>query len=68
MQAQETAKLFFKGQADTVLLTVDVSALPAGALKWEPVSQRNDLLPHLFCSLPVAAVTSEALMVGPSCI
>ena len=62
VQAQETAKLFFKGQADTVLLTVDVSALPAGALKWEPVAHRNDLLPHLFCALPLAAVTNEVLM------
>lgn len=62
VQAQETAKLFFKGQADTVLLTVDVNALPAGALKWEPVAHRNDLLPHLYCSLPLAAVTHEALL------
>lgn len=50
------------GQSDTVLLTVDVAKLPAGALKWEPVEHRSDLLPHLFAALPLAAVTQEVLM------
>lgn len=62
IQAQETAQLFFKGQADTMLLTVDVAKLPAGALKWEPVAHRSDLLPHLFAALPLAAVTEAVLM------
>ena len=34
-QAAETAALYFKGAADTMLLTVDVSKLPPGTLKWE---------------------------------
>ena len=55
-QAQETAKLYFRGNGSVCLLTVDVAKLPPGALKWEPVPQRNDLMPHLYGPLPLSAV------------
>jgi uncharacterized protein (DUF952 family) len=53
-QAQETARLHFKGQSDLVLLTVDADQL-GEALKWEP-SRGGALFPHLYAPLPVAAV------------
>jgi len=56
-QVQETARLYFKGQADLVLLTVDADRLGEG-LKWE-VSRGGALFPHLFGPMPVTAVIDE---------
>ncbi len=53
-QAAETAAKHFAGQADLVLLTVEVDAL-GSALKWEP-SRGGGLFPHLYAAMPVEAV------------
>ena len=57
-QAQETARLHFRGQTDLVVLAVDAEAL-GPALKWE-ASRGGQLFPHLYGGLDpahVAAVT-----------
>lgn len=53
-QAPETARRYFAGQADLVVLEVEGEALGA-ALKWEP-SRGGDLFPHLYAALAVADV------------
>ena len=53
-QAQETARLYFAGQAGLVLLKIDAAKL-APALKWEP-SRGGDLFPHLYGPLDCALV------------
>lgn len=52
-QAQETARLHFRGKTDLVILEVDGAAL---GLVWEP-SRGGALFPHLYGPLPIAAVT-----------
>lgn len=54
-QAAETAAKHYAGLADLLLLYVDTAKLTA-PLKWE-VSRNDDLFPHLYGSLPVAAVS-----------
>jgi uncharacterized protein (DUF952 family) len=51
-QAQDTARLHFKGQAELVLAAFRVDDLGA-ALKWEP-SRGGQLFPHLYGSLDPA--------------
>ena len=46
MQAQETARLHFKGATDLVVLEIDAAAL-GDALVWEP-SRGGSLFPHLY--------------------
>ena len=59
--APRTAELYFKGQADLMLLTVEADDLGA-ALKWE-ASRGGALFPHLFRPLAVDEVVAErALM------
>ena len=53
-QAQETARKYFSGRGDLVLLTVEADAL-GEALKWEP-SRGGDLFPHLYAALDVGQV------------
>jgi len=53
-QVRESARRHRAGQTGLVLLTVDAEALGA-ALKWEP-SRGGQLFPHLYGTLPVAAV------------
>jgi uncharacterized protein (DUF952 family) len=53
-QARETAGLYFHGQDDLWLLAVETDRLDA-ELRWE-ASRRGALFPHLYGSLPVAAV------------
>ena len=53
-QAGETAAKHFAGQTDLMLIAVDGDALGA-ALKWE-TSRGGDLFPHLYATLPLAAV------------
>jgi len=53
-QLGETAARHFAGQSDLMLVAVDGGAL-AAALKWE-ASRGGALFPHLYGTLPVAAV------------
>jgi uncharacterized protein (DUF952 family) len=53
-QLGETAARHFAGQTGLMLIAVDGDALGA-ALKWEK-SRGGDLFPHLYATLPVAAV------------
>jgi uncharacterized protein (DUF952 family) len=59
-QAQETARLHFRGQADLVVLEIDAEAL-ATALTWEP-SRGGVLFPHLYSSL----ATDHVVAVHPA--
>jgi uncharacterized protein (DUF952 family) len=54
-QVAETAARHFKGQDDLVLVAIDPGALDPAALRWEP-SRGGHLFPHLYGSLPLAAV------------
>lgn len=53
-QAVETASKHFAGQDDLLLVAVETDRL-GDALKYE-VSRGGDLFPHLYASLPMAAV------------
>lgn len=53
-QAQETARLHFKGAADLVVLEIDAEAL-GPKLVWEP-SRGGKLFPHLYEPLLTAHV------------
>jgi uncharacterized protein (DUF952 family) len=53
-QLAETAARHFAQQKDLLLIAVDSDALGA-ALKWEK-SRGGDLFPHLYGTLPLAAV------------
>ncbi|WP_245297270.1 DUF952 domain-containing protein [Rhizobium oryziradicis] len=53
-QARETARLYFSGQSDLLLVAVDGASLGA-ALVFEP-SRHGDLFPHLYGPLPLSAV------------
>lgn len=57
VQARETAARHFVGQRDLLLVAVDADALGA-ALVFEP-SRGGDLFPHLYSTLPLAAVLWE---------
>lgn len=57
VQAVETARLHFAGQADLLLVAVDAT-LFGEALKWE-ASRGGDLFPHLYADLPLDAVLWE---------
>jgi uncharacterized protein (DUF952 family) len=50
-QAQETARLHFRGQADLILVSLEADDLGAD-LKWEP-SRGGVLFPHLYGPLDV---------------
>jgi len=53
-QLAETAAKHFAGQSDLMLIAADAEALGA-ALKWER-SRNDELFPHLYGALPLAAV------------
>ena len=55
--AQRTVELYFKGQADLMLLTIEADDL-GEALKWE-ASRDGALFPHLFRDLKVDEVIAE---------
>lgn len=57
VQARETARRYFSGMADLVVLEVEGDDLGA-ALKWEP-SRGGDLFPHLYDHLDCAKVLAE---------
>jgi uncharacterized protein (DUF952 family) len=56
-QLKETARKYFSGTPDLLLLAVEVARLNAlpSELRWEP-SRGGDLFPHLYADLPIAAV------------
>lgn len=53
-QIRDTAAKHFAGVTGLLLAAVDTGAI-AAALRWEP-SRGGDLFPHLYESLPIAAV------------
>jgi uncharacterized protein (DUF952 family) len=55
-QARRTARLYFAGQGNLVLVAADGARL-GDALKYEP-SRGGDLFPHLYGPLPSTAVLS----------
>jgi uncharacterized protein (DUF952 family) len=58
-QVAETARKHYAGQTDLLLLEVSCEALEqlgGPELKWE-VSRGGELFPHLYGTLPMAAVT-----------
>jgi uncharacterized protein (DUF952 family) len=55
-QAQETARLHFRGAADLVVLEIDAEKLGA-ALVWEP-SRGGQLFPHLYGTLAATRVVA----------
>lgn len=55
-QAQETARLHFKGAGDLVVLEIDATAL-GNAIVWEP-SRGGSLFPHLYGKLPIERVVA----------
>ena len=55
-QVGETARKHFSGQAGLFLIAVDADAL-GERLRWEP-SRNNELFPHLYGDLGLAAVTA----------
>ena len=54
VQAQDTARRHFAGQADLVVLEIEADDLGA-AIKWEP-SRGGDLFPHLYGALETSVV------------
>jgi uncharacterized protein (DUF952 family) len=57
-QAQETARRYFSGQSDLMVLTIETDDLSPdlqASLLWEP-SRGGDLFPHLYKPLPAEAV------------
>jgi len=62
-QAAETARRYFSGQTDLLLVAVSTASL-GSALRWEP-SRGGDLFPHLYEPLPTAAaVFARPLALG----
>ena len=55
-QVEETARKHFAGQAGLFLIAVEAAAL-GDALRWER-SRNDDLFPHLYGELDLAAVTT----------
>lgn len=63
-QAGETARRWFAGQLDLVVLEVEADDL-GSALKWEP-SRGGDLFPHLYDALTIVQVrTVHDAPLGP---
>lgn len=64
-QQDETARKYFAGQNDLMLLTVDAESLGA-ALRWEPSSLRSRAgdFPHLYAPLTLASVVVATPLSG----
>lgn len=58
-QVRATADRFYRGRQDVLLLTIDSSALPS-PVRVENLEGGDELYPHLYGSLPVAAVIRVA--------
>lgn len=64
-QVVDTAARHFGGQADLLLVAVEAESLAAALLRYEP-SRGGDLFPHLYGTLPLAAVRwVRPLPLGP---
>lgn len=53
-QVRDTAKKWFRGQQDLILIAVDLSKVE-GTVKWEQ-SRRNDIYPHLYGAILVNSI------------
>lgn len=66
-QAAETARRYFNGRPDLLLLTLETETLPpalTAALRWEP-ARGGDLFPHLYAPLdPTLVIETRALTLG----
>jgi uncharacterized protein (DUF952 family) len=60
-QLADTAKKYFAGQNDLLLITVEASRV---SLTWEP-SRDGQLFPHLYGTLPLNAVISVDVFDAP---
>jgi uncharacterized protein (DUF952 family) len=58
-QVRGTLDRHFAGQSGLMLLTIEISRLPEGALRWEP-SRGGQLFPHLYGAFQIELV-SESL-------
>lgn len=56
-QLVATLNKHYEGQCDLEIVAVESDTLDACALKWEPA--RGSLFPHLYCDLPISAVTGS---------
>ena len=54
-QLRQTLALHYKGARDLAVLAIDLAAVPAEAVRWEP-SRGGQLFPHLYAELPWASV------------
>ena len=58
----ETARKYFAGQTDLLLVAVDLASL-GSTVVWEP-SRGGDLFPHIYGTLPASAVrTARSVIV-----
>ncbi len=55
-QAEETARLHFKGEGDLILAAFEAEAF-GDKLKWEP-SRGGQMFPHLYAPLPTASAVA----------
>ena len=53
-QLKETARKWFRGQRNLLLIRVDLTKIQ-GVVKWEP-SRNNDLFPHVYGSVDSSSV------------
>ncbi len=63
-QLTETARKYYTGRKDLMLLTVDLEAL-GDTLVWEP-SRGGALFPHIYGPLPVRAVRKASPYIVPT--
>ena len=62
-QAQETARRYFSGQSDLLLVAIETDGL-GDSLRWEP-SRGGDLFPHIYGPLPTStAAWSRPVPIG----
>ncbi len=61
-QLHGTVKKHFAGQADLMILSIDVTQL-GERLRWEP-SRGGDLFPHLYGPLPISAIVGAEPLVA----
>ncbi len=59
-QVKETARVYFSGREDLMLVIIDSSSLKA-SLKWEE-SRAGALFPHVYGVIPMAAVLAAEML------
>ena len=60
-QLRQALALHYKGARDLAVLGIDLAAVPAEAVRWEP-SRGGQLFPHLYDALPWASVVEELVV------